>query len=150
MPVLFLQSTQKIVISVEENYISDFKIGKGKMAIDIFYKFPQKDGGGHSGFLAQTADIIDGNVNINKLDSNKLLVELHSTFKIKVIDRVINCINEKQILVIEGVGITGDAMLFRAIQDNSVSSNIHKVKKDNYIIFAGMLGFKKTTLINYQ
>ena len=149
MPVLFLQSTQKIVISVEENYITDFKIGKGKNSIDIFYKFPQKDGGGHTGFLAQTADIVEGDININKLESNKLLVELNSIFKIKVIDRVINCINEKQILVIEGVGITGDAMLFRAIQDKSISFKIHKVKKENYIIFEGMLGFKKTTLINY-
>lgn len=148
MPILFLKSNQKLIITVDEESLLDFGSGANKSDITIWYQFPRK-GGGHTGFDAKTGDIVEGKIEISKIAPLKLLFELDVLYKLKVIDRVINCINEKQPLVVFGIGVVGGSTLFSPEQDKSVFAKIHKLDGEKHILFNGQIGAKKNNLEEY-
>jgi hypothetical protein len=148
MPSLFLKSNQKLIIAVDQESLTEFGVDSDNSEIKIWYQFPRK-GGGHTGFDAKTEDIVEGRIAISQIAPLKLLFELDVLFKLKVIDRVLTCINEKHSLVVGGIGVAGGFTLFTPEQDKSIPCKIHKVDGEKYVLFEGQLGIKKTILETY-
>ena len=150
MPVLFLKSNQKLFIENEDYNFDDFNqmLDAGVSNIRINFSFPKK-GGNKVGFTAETKEIIDGSIKLSKFSDKNILIEINATFKLKVIDRVLESINNKEVLVVSGVSPVGSYGMNIVIADKSVKSKIHKVDGESFVVFEGYLGLKKTSLDVY-
>ena len=150
MPVLFLKSNQKLFIENEEYNFDDFNqmLDAGVSNIRINFSFPKK-GGNKVGFAAETKEIIDGSIKLSKFSDKNILIEIDATFKLKVIDRVLASINNKEVLVISGVSPVGSYGMNSVIADKSIKSKMHKVDGESFVVFEGYLGLKKTNLELY-
>jgi len=150
MPALFLKSNQKLVIENEEYNFDDFNqmLDSGVSNICINFSFPKK-GGSKVGFTAETKEIIDGSIKLSKLSDKNILIEIDATFKLKVIDRVLSSINDKEVLVISGVNPVGSYGMNSVIADKTIKPKMHKVDGESFVVFEGSLGLKKTDLEAY-